>query len=107
MILRMLHVYVSENLTRRDWIEVNGQALAGFTTQQDTYIIRLKEGAQVPEVRAFTTDKNIETGVTKAEAVPDTATAVIGDAIYTIKFQTVTPMSLKSNDFVNEEVGDF
>lgn len=101
------NVYVSENLTRTDWIEVNGQALAGFTPQQDTYTIRLKEGAQVPEVRAFTTDKNVETSVTQAEAVPGTATAVIGVKSYAIEFQTATPMSLKSNDFANEEVGDF
>lgn len=100
-------IYVSENLTRRDWIEVNGEPLAGFSPEQKAYTIRLKDGAKIPQVRAYSTDKDVKVEVTQADAVPGEATIAIGEQTYTIQFQTVIPMSMKSNDFAKDGVGDF
>ena len=101
------HVYVSNQLLRRDWIEINGETLAGFSPEQSDYTIRLKEGANVPQIRAFSTDKNVQTQVTQAEEIPGTATAVIGNTTYTVQFQVAAPLRMKSNYFEKEKVGDF
>lgn len=100
-------VYVSDQILRRDWVEVNGEVLAGFSPEQSTYTIRLKEGVSVPQVRAFSTDKNVAVQVIQAEQIPGTATVTIGENTYTVQFQVNTPLSMKSNYFEKEKVGDF
>lgn len=101
------NVNVSKFVSRFDRIEINGVLLKEFSNAVKEYTIKVKDGAHIPIVKAYSTDSDANVHVTQANEIPGTAIVKFDEEEYKIHFLYADTVKLKTDMFDGDNYGDF